>query len=55
MVFFFLIKNLAIIDKTNKYWLYLNAPPSPELVAAVKDNPNFVFKYLNGHLTLFGL
>ncbi|NLZ74771.1 glycosyltransferase family 4 protein [Candidatus Falkowbacteria bacterium] len=50
---FFLIKNLAIIDKTNKYWLYLNAPPSPELVAAVKDNPNFVFKYLKWPFNAF--
>lgn len=50
---FFLIKNLAIIDKTNKYWLYLNTPPSPELVAAVKDNPNFVFKYLKWPFNAF--
>lgn len=44
---FYLIKNLAIIDKTNIYWLYLNAPASPELRAIVKNNPNFIFKYLN--------
>jgi len=43
---FHLIKNLAAIDRQNTYWLYLNAAPAPELVAAVKDNPNFVFKYL---------
>lgn len=44
---FYLIKNLAAIDKTNTYWLYLNAPAAPELIAAVKDNPNFIFKYLD--------
>ena len=43
---FYLIQNLAIIDKTNKYWLYLNTPPTPELAAAIKDNPNFSFKFL---------
>ena len=43
---FYLIKNLALIDKTNKYWLYLNTPPTPELVAVVSNNPNFTFKYL---------
>ncbi len=50
---FFLIKNLAAIDKTNKYWLYLNTPPSPELVAAVRENPNFVFKYLKWPFNAF--
>ncbi len=50
---FFLIKNLAIIDKTNKYWLYLNTPPSPELAEAIKDNPNFVFKYLKWPFNAF--
>ncbi len=43
---FYLIKNLAIIDKENKYWLYLNEEPSPALVEAVKANPNFTFKVL---------
>lgn len=43
---FYLIKNLAQIDKTNQYWLYVNEPPSLELVAAVKENPNFIFKFL---------
>ncbi len=50
---FYLIQNLAIIDKTNKYWLYLNTPPTPELIAAVKNNPNFTFKYLNWPLYSF--
>ena len=43
---FYLIKNLARIDKENKYLLYLNEPASPELESAVKDNPNFTFKLL---------
>jgi len=50
---FYLIQNLAIIDKTNKYWLYLNTPPSLELSEAVKDNPNFSFKYLRWPLFSF--
>jgi len=44
---FYLIKNLALLDSTDKYWLYLNRQPSPELAAAVKANPNFSFKVLN--------
>jgi glycosyltransferase involved in cell wall biosynthesis len=43
---FYLIKNLAEIDKTNTYWLYLNQPPRAELQEAVKNNPNFSFKLL---------
>jgi glycosyltransferase involved in cell wall biosynthesis len=43
---FYLIKNLAEIDKTNTYWLYLNQPPRAELREAVKGNPNFSFKLL---------
>jgi len=43
---FYLIKNLARIDKENKYILYLNEPASPELELVVKDNPNFTFKFL---------
>ncbi|MFZ4631895.1 MAG: glycosyltransferase family 4 protein [Patescibacteria group bacterium] len=50
---FYLIKNLAIIDKKNKYWLYLNTPPSKELSEAIKDNPNFSFKYLKWPLYSF--
>ena len=50
---FYLIKNLALIDKTNKYWLYLNTPPTPELVAVVSVNPNFIFKYLEWPLFSF--
>ncbi|MFA5753782.1 MAG: glycosyltransferase family 1 protein [Patescibacteria group bacterium] len=44
---FYLIKNLARLDKTNHYRLYLNLPPQPELLEAVKDNPNFSFKFLS--------
>ncbi len=44
---FYVIKNLAEIDKENTYWLYVNQPPRPELLAAVKNNPNFSIKLLN--------
>lgn len=44
---FHLIKNLAVIDRKNNYRLYISTAPSPELVAAVQDNPNFSFKQLN--------
>ena len=50
---FYLIQNLALIDKTNKYWLYLDTPPSPELKAAIRNNPNFSFKYLEWPLYAF--
>jgi len=43
---FNLIKNLAVLDRANTYWLYVNQPPMPELAAAVRDNPNFQFKLL---------
>jgi len=43
---FYLIKNLALIDKKNKYRLYLNEPASAELIEVVKDNPNFSLKFL---------
>jgi len=44
---FYLIKNLAKIDKENKYILYLNDLPSLELQEIIKDNPNFSVKFLN--------
>ncbi len=50
---FYLIQNLAQIDKINKYWLYLDTPPTPELKAAVRNNPNFSFKYLEWPLYSF--
>jgi len=43
---FYLIKNLAVLDKTNQYRLYTNTPPSTELRAAVAGNPNFSFRFL---------
>ncbi len=43
---FNLIKNLADWDRTNTYWLYVNQPATPELTAAVRNNPNFSFKLL---------
>ncbi|MDI3496205.1 MAG: hypothetical protein PWQ35_226 [Patescibacteria group bacterium] len=50
---FYLIKNLARLDRENKYWLYLNEEPSEELKAAVIDNPNFIFKVLTWPLYSF--
>lgn len=50
---FYLIKNLAEIDKENTYWLYLNKTARPELIAAVKNNPNFSFKLLQWPLFSF--
>jgi len=44
---FHLIKELAALDRTNTYWLYINQAPTPELAAAVRSNPNFQFKLLN--------
>ncbi len=43
---FYLIKNLARIDQTNKYILYLNSQPSSDLVKIVQNNPNFSLKVL---------
>ena len=43
---FYLIKNFARLDKTNKYILYLNREPSAELKEVIKDSPNFSFKLL---------
>jgi len=50
---FYLIKNLAVIDKKNKYRLYLNNEPSQELREAVAENSNFSFKLLNWPLRSF--
>ena len=44
---FYLIKNLALLDKENKYILYLNENPSETLKNAIKDNSNFSFKVLH--------
>lgn len=43
---FYLIKNLAKIDKENKYILYLNKEPSLSLKKIVASNKNFSFKVL---------
>jgi len=43
---FYLIKNLAQIDRKNKYRLYLNEKSTPELIEIIKDNPNFSLKFL---------
>jgi len=43
---FYVIKSLATLDHHNTYWLYVNTPPSSELIAAVKNNSNFTFKFL---------
>lgn len=50
---FYLIKNLAAIDRRNRYRLYVDAPPSPELKDAVKDNPNFSIRFLRWPLRAF--
>jgi glycosyltransferase involved in cell wall biosynthesis len=50
---FYLIKNLAKIDKENKYILYLNALPSMELQEIIKDSPNFSVKFLHWPLLSF--
>jgi len=43
---FYLIKSLAAIDRKNHYRLYLDAPLSPELAEAIKNNPNFSARVL---------
>lgn len=50
---FYLIKNLAKIDFTNQYILYLDKYPSAELLEIIRDNQNFSFKLLNWPLTSF--
>ncbi len=43
---FYLIKELAKIDRENKYILYLDKEPRNDLKAIIKDNNNFSFKVL---------
>ena len=43
---FYLIKNLAIIDNSNSYILYLDKYPSFELLKLIKNHPNFSYKIL---------
>lgn len=50
---FYLIKELAAIDRHNQYLLYLDVEPSAELKAAVAEAPNFSFKVLSWPLTSF--
>jgi glycosyltransferase involved in cell wall biosynthesis len=44
---FYLIENLAKLDKNNTYRLYVDDKPSPELQEAIEKNPNFSIKFLN--------
>ncbi|MEI6835600.1 MAG: glycosyltransferase family 1 protein [Candidatus Falkowbacteria bacterium] len=50
---FYLIKSLAKIDFNNKYILYLDKLPSPELIKVIKNNQNFSYKILNWPITSF--
>ena len=50
---FYLIKNLAKIDSSNKYILYLDKSPSPDLLKIIKNNKNFSYKILNWPITPF--
>lgn len=50
---FYVIKHLAEIDRKNQYRLYLNEPARPDLVAAIKNNPNFSLKFLGWPLYSF--
>lgn len=50
---FYVIKNLAAIDKKNKYRLYLDRPISKELADAIKHNSNFSYKILDWPLSIF--
>ncbi len=50
---FYVIENLAILDKKNKYILYVNQPVSDDLKQAVANNPNFSFKVLEWPFNFF--
>lgn len=50
---FYLIKNLAVIDKVNQYKLYLDREISEELLAAIKYNNNFSYQVLNWPFNIF--
>ncbi|MDA3803117.1 MAG: glycosyltransferase family 1 protein [Patescibacteria group bacterium] len=50
---FYLIKNLAEIDKKNKYVLYVDKEPSLDLKKAVSNNSNFKFKLLKWPFSSF--
>jgi len=50
---FYLIKNLAVIDKANQYKLYLDREISEELLSAIKYNNNFSYQVLNWPFNIF--
>lgn len=50
---FYLIENLAKLDRQNTYRLYIDGEPSPELRAAIRNNPNFSIKFLKWPLYSF--
>jgi len=50
---FYVIQNLALLDKKNKYILYLDRNPSDEFRSVVKNNPNFSFKVLKWPFNFF--
>lgn len=50
---FYVIKNLAEIDKENKYVLYIDDLPLPELQEIIQDHPNFSLKILHWPFRFF--
>lgn len=50
---FYLIKELARLDRHNRYYLYLDKAPSAELKEAIAAAPNFDFRVLAWPLTSF--
>lgn len=50
---FYLVKELAKLDRQNKYILYLDTCPTAELLDIIKDYSNFSYKILNWPLTSF--
>ncbi|MFA5184318.1 MAG: glycosyltransferase family 1 protein [Patescibacteria group bacterium] len=50
---FYLIKNLAVLDRANQYYLYVNKPARPELLEIIKDNPNFSIRLLHWPFVYF--
>lgn len=50
---FYLIKNLAKLDRRNSYILYLDKAPSADLLEIIHGYHNFSFKILNWPITSF--
>lgn len=50
---FYVIKNLAELDKENKYILYVNDLPLPELQEIIQTNANFSIKILKWPFNFF--